>query len=93
MRVMEDLDPNIAANLAEQRGPSSVDPVVARTLMLQRNKRWNDTGPALPSVADVQFPTSAGPLRLRLYGTGDPPAPVLLYLHGGGWVFGLDRNP
>ena len=44
----------------------------------------------LESVEDVQVPGGAGPLPARLYSPGTLPAsaPLLVYLHGGGWVVG-----
>lgn len=40
-------------------------------------------------VEDVTIPGPAGPLRLRIYRpTGDGPAPLVAYFHGGGWVIG-----
>ncbi len=50
--------------------------------------------PAPPDVAlarDLEVPGPAGPRPARLYrgaGTTEAPLPVLLYLHGGGWVIG-----
>lgn len=52
----------------------------------------------LPEVGNVQDRTIEGPdgpLRLRVYmpKTGAGPHPVLLYMHGGGWVIGdLDTH-
>ena len=46
----------------------------------------------IASVQDLQIPTAAGPLALRIYrGLGTDlhtPLPCLLFLHGGGWVIG-----
>jgi acetyl esterase len=46
-------------------------------------------GPALHEVRDVSIPGPVGPMPARLYrpqeGTG---LPILVYLHGGGWVMG-----
>lgn len=51
---------------------------------------WNEEPPPLAVVRDLTIPGPAGDLRARLY---DPvgegvEAPLLLYLHGGGWVIG-----
>ena len=45
--------------------------------------------PAVP-VRELAVAGAAGPLPARLYVPGDaePRGPLLLYLHGGGWVFG-----
>ena len=55
------------------------------------------SGPPIPigAVQDVEVPGAAGALRARLYvPDGLPsPAPLLVYLHGGGWVVGdLDTH-
>ncbi|CAN5554274.1 alpha/beta hydrolase [soil metagenome] len=41
-------------------------------------------------VEDVTIPAPGGPLEARIYrsGAGAEPPPLLLYLHGGGWVMG-----
>lgn len=47
----------------------------------------------LPRVEDLQVPGPAGPLAARLYAAGTGRLPVLLYLHGGGFVVGgLDTH-
>jgi acetyl esterase len=48
----------------------------------------------LRRVVDFQVPATDGtPLRARLYSDSDAPVPVLLYLHGGGFVIGsLDTH-
>lgn len=41
------------------------------------------------TVADVLLPFATGPIRVRVYRDGEPrPRPLLLWLHGGGWVGG-----
>ena len=55
---------------------------------------WNSFPVALPSVQDLSIDTPAGTVRLRLYKpqTGAP-LPVLVYLHGGGYILGnLDTH-
>jgi acetyl esterase len=43
----------------------------------------------LPRVQDLQLPAADGsPLQARLYAAGHGALPVLLYLHGGGFVIG-----
>ena len=48
---------------------------------------------ALPRVEDLQVPGAGGPLSARLYAAGAGRLPVMLYLHGGGFVVGgLDTH-
>jgi acetyl esterase len=42
----------------------------------------------LPHVEDRLIPGPGGPLPLRVYRPGTTDRPVLLFLHGGGWVLG-----
>ena len=49
----------------------------------------------LERVEEVEVPGAARPLAARLYSPAgvSPPAPLLVYLHGGGWVVGdLDTH-
>jgi acetyl esterase len=50
------------------------------------------SGPTIPidRVEDLEVPGGSGPLRARLYSPAGvtSPAPLLVYLHGGGWVVG-----
>jgi acetyl esterase len=46
-----------------------------------------------PRTEEVTIPTRDGPLRLRVYKPDAPGDGALVYLHGGGWVFGsLDSH-
>jgi acetyl esterase len=46
-------------------------------------------GPELAEVRDVEIPAPAGLLRLRAYRpAGEHPLPMVVWLHGGGWVMG-----
>lgn len=49
---------------------------------------------ALAAVEDREIPGPAGAIRVRIYRpSGTAPLPVLVYLHGGGWVVGdLDTH-
>jgi acetyl esterase len=66
----------------------------------QARKNYEDGTPALAgqgdpvaSVTDRQAPGPAGAVPLRVYRPGDEPAPVLVWLHGGGFVVGsLDSH-
>jgi acetyl esterase len=45
--------------------------------------------PPLAAVADRAIPGPAGDLRVRVYTPpGEPPFPIVVWLHGGGWVVG-----
>ena len=47
-------------------------------------------GPDMAAVEDTSVPGPAGPIPVRVFRPRvfDQPAPVLVYLHGGGWVVG-----
>ena len=50
---------------------------------------WLGRRPAVASVRDAAIAGPGGPLRLRIYTPpGAGPFPVMVYLHGGGWVIG-----
>ena len=50
---------------------------------------WNRQPPVLAQVRDLDIPTGRGVRRARWYDPdGRLQAPLLLYLHGGGWVLG-----
>ena len=55
---------------------------------------WNAFEVALPSVQDLSIDTPAGTVPLRLYKPqAGAPLPVLVYLHGGGYILGnLDTH-
>lgn len=76
--------PNLgAASFAEQRAAAE-----------QVRAPWRAGGPDLPR-RDLFAPTPHGPVRLRLFGALEParPAPVLVYLHGGGFTtFSLETH-
>ncbi|AKV00877.1 Esterase/lipase [Labilithrix luteola] len=69
--------------------PADVKVEEARRGLLAAVPSWSRPKRDVASVRDVEIPTSAGFVRLRLY---EPdiarPAPAILYLHGGGWVRG-----
>ncbi len=48
----------------------------------------NADAPALAVDREIKLPGTSGALRARLFGprSGGPPCPVLLYIHGGGFV-------
>jgi acetyl esterase len=58
----------------------------ARPLTNSVSRTWNWPKPDL-EVVDLYVPGAAGALRARLYRPAAGTLPVILYLHGGGWVF------
>lgn len=49
---------------------------------------WAQGGPKMARTSEVSVPLASGAVRLRLhYPSLEPNLPVLLYAHGGGWVF------
>ena len=51
--------------------------------------RDSNTGPYVASVEDIKIPGGAGYIKARVYNPepqASEPLPVLVYLHGGGWV-------
>jgi len=55
---------------------------------------WRSGGPTMARTSEHLAPTSTGPMRVRIYNPGAPsPAPVLVYLHGGGFtLFSIDTH-
>ncbi|GAA0599579.1 alpha/beta hydrolase [Caenispirillum bisanense] len=96
------LDPATRAFLdrlaSGRRPPTWQLPVAeAREGFARLQRRAGQPGPATVTAADLTVAGAAGPLAARLY---TPPAeqavaarPLLLWLHGGGWVMGgLDTH-
>lgn len=55
---------------------------------------WNEGGPTMAQTIDAEVPTPHGPVAIRCHlpRTGTA-LPVIVYLHGGGWVVGnLDTH-
>ena len=50
---------------------------------------WNEGGPEVFSSEDVMVPTRYGQVRVRHYRpSGEGQRPLIVYVHGGGWVIG-----
>jgi acetyl esterase/lipase len=67
---------------------------VVRAMSLETDRLAGAPG-SLSAVEDHSIPSRGARLRVRLFFplNGPRPAPVLVYLHGGGWVFGdLDTH-
>ena len=60
-----------------------------RELYAEERKFWNYGGPQLSTILDTQIKGSAGAIQIRIYHP-DPEQclPLLVYLHGGGFVLG-----
>ena len=90
---MTQLDPHMAEILRLIEGLDlppyeSMSGAEARAEAEERNRFWNEDGPAVAQMRDLTIPGPAGELRLRLYEPSVAAAvgPGVLYLHGGGWV-------
>ena len=51
---------------------------------------WNEGGPAVAASTDHQVPTRYGQVRVRHYrpDAQGGPSPLIVFVHGGGWVIG-----
>lgn len=68
---------------------SRLTPEQARRRMEVDRAWWNQDRPALARIEDTTVPGPTRPVPVRLlYPTDDRPLPVIVYLHGGGWVVG-----
>jgi cation diffusion facilitator CzcD-associated flavoprotein CzcO/acetyl esterase/lipase len=66
----------------------SMSPVEARAFS-EASSAMRPTGPEVGDIVDGVLPGAAGDLNYRLYRPASPgPHPVVVYFHGGGWVFG-----
>lgn len=81
--------------IANADGPTvfdTRDPAEARRLYAAGTTTFAPPTPALRSVSDRTVPGDGGEIPLRLYtpeaDAGPEGLPVLVFLHGGGWIFG-----
>lgn len=90
-------------DLIEQRAAPAVHeqtPTEARESYRARRFFTQPEGATMAQTEELSAPGPRGPVPLRLYRPhaaaapgGEPPAPVLVYFHGGGWVIGdLDTH-
>lgn len=92
-RVMDPKAQLFGTFAANVRPPDVIPtPEEARAQLRKLVELLDDPAPALAHVRDVTVPGAAGPVPARVYcdrppAAGDAP-PMLLYLHGGGWVQG-----
>jgi acetyl esterase len=76
-------DDALAAWVEEVRGA----PPAALDIAALRRPRARPRGPELDRVEDLEVPADP-PLRVRLYRPGPEPLPLVVFVHGGGFVFG-----
>jgi acetyl esterase len=83
------LDPEIAEAL-EQMPETPLDLDGARAAHLESARMMSGPGEPVARVQDVQIPGPGGYVPGRLYvpDAGAPRLPLIVYLHGGGWVMG-----
>ena len=89
--TMSDLiDPDYHAYLVDEATDGipprhSLSTAGARALM----EAPDGVSPQVRATKDLHIPTEGGDIGIRVYlPDGEPPFPVLLYYHGGGWVRG-----
>jgi acetyl esterase len=91
------IDPALAAFLADPRNTVRRPPPhvpIEKVRQVANAAMIGDPGPALHAVEDVAVDLDDRSLRLRLYRpTTAPLLPLILFVHGGGWVWGnLDTH-
>lgn len=87
----------IAADTIAKHGFSDANPedlTVQRTLYNANRAYWNTGAPEMASTEDLKLSGPRGPIPARLHKPSNADAlPVLVYLHGGGWIVGnLDTH-
>jgi len=67
-------------------------PVAQARIELSRQQRMVGGRQTVGALRDLEVDGAEGPLRARLYipteRTGPDPAPTMLFIHGGGWMYG-----
>ncbi len=85
------LDPELAAVAeawAREGIPEWHQLSLARARDLEDDLFTPDDPPPVEVVRDLSFDGPAGPVDVRLYRDAEPPAPGLVFYHGGGWTLG-----
>ncbi|MGI9124782.1 MAG: alpha/beta hydrolase [Mycobacterium sp.] len=90
------LDPSIQMLLAAQKATGitglvvSDDPVATRASNSELTKTLDERDVRVAETRPASIPGPAGMIPARHYRppAGGPPAPLLVFFHGGGWVFG-----
>ncbi|WAC47998.1 alpha/beta hydrolase fold domain-containing protein [Asticcacaulis sp. SL142] len=91
-----DLDPDIARFIAitseayHQHPPfEALSPAEIRAVAEAVREPWVKGGPVMARTEEHSVPTPYGEVRVRLHDPllpSDTPKPVLIYVHGGGWM-------
>jgi acetyl esterase len=69
--------------------PAELSPAQLRTINASLSFYLNADAPALPHIEERTIRVPSGTKRVRLYDPGAAaPAPTVILLHGGGWMFG-----
>ncbi|MDP9245467.1 MAG: alpha/beta hydrolase [Chloroflexota bacterium] len=87
---MKGLDPQIARVLARMPAASraEVDVAEARRASRERAQMLRRDVESVDHVSDRTVRTTAGDVAIRIYAAAGSSLPVLVFLHGGGWVVG-----
>ena len=97
-RVMDPKAQIVGTLFKSIRPPDTIPtPEEAREQLRKAVELLGEPAIALARREDIEIPGPAGPMRCRIYdrepAAGNGQRPVLLYLHGGGWVQGdLDTH-
>lgn len=79
----------IYARLMGLPPPSELAPADLRRINGELSFYWNAGAPPLPHIEERTIDVPNGRTQVQLYDPGIPaPAPAVVLLHGGGWVFG-----
>ncbi len=99
MAAALEVEARIAAETVARHGLENADPKDLTAARLQYNANrayWNTDAPIMDESQDLLLPGPYRDIPARLHRPvqrGAEPAPVLIYLHGGGWIVGnLDTH-
>ena len=87
------VDPDMLPILAAMRAAPPIDyPAMsmaeARPVFEAGMAPWTALGPQDLAIDDLALPGATAPMRARLYRPVAEKLPLILFVHGGGWVFG-----
>lgn len=96
-RTVPGIDPEMAAAMLksrelvpEERLDATTAPIDAvRKQYFGERAHWNQDGPQMARTEDIAIDGPHGPIPVRLYyPRTDKPLPLMLYFHGGGFIYG-----